>query len=75
MNDHAGRTPLQRELPWWLVPVQAAVIVACIVLVYGQSVRGPFFFDDYKAIVENEPLRQLWRCARRTRIHWQVGLW
>lgn len=60
MSEHVSQSPSPSENPWWLVPTQAVVIVACIVLMYGQSVRGPFFFDDYKAIVENQHLRQLW---------------
>jgi Flp pilus assembly protein TadD len=43
--------------PRWL---PAALIVAAVVAVYANSMRGPFVFDDVPAIVQNESIRKLW---------------
>ena len=40
----------------WLVPLLAIIGV----LVYGNSLAGPFVLDHSNAIVENERIRQVW---------------
>lgn len=46
-----------RRLHAWLV---AALIVAATLLVYGNTLRAPFVFDDEPAIVQNPTIRQWW---------------
>lgn len=40
--------------------VEAAAILAVVMLVYARALPGPFVFDDRSAIVENASLRGLW---------------
>ncbi|MEE9211156.1 MAG: hypothetical protein V3U29_00715, partial [Phycisphaeraceae bacterium] len=39
-------------MPWLLVVVG--------VLVYANSLSGPFIYDDHASIVDNKPIRHLW---------------
>ncbi len=41
----------------WLYPVVLVLAAACA---YVNSLHGPFFFDDFKAIPENGSIRTLW---------------
>ena len=43
-------------MPWWM----PAVVVALGVLVYANSLNGPFIFDDGHGITQNPSVRQLW---------------
>jgi len=36
------------------------VLLAAIALVYGNALSGPFLFDDFGAIVENDHVRRIW---------------
>jgi tetratricopeptide (TPR) repeat protein len=36
------------------------LIAGCVIAAYANSLRGPFVFDDYPSIVQNERLRQIW---------------
>ena len=38
----------------------ALALVACIVLVYANSLRAPFLFDDTGAVLNNPTIRHLW---------------
>ena len=42
------------------VAIRAAVIVVAGVIVYSNSLAGPFIFDDRTAILDNQQIRQLW---------------
>jgi Flp pilus assembly protein TadD len=44
----------------WSRWLPAALIVAAVVAVYANSMRGPFVFDDVPAIVQNGSIRTLW---------------
>ncbi len=46
--------------PAWMRTLPAVLIVATVVAVYANSLRGPFIFDDVTAIVENPSIRKLW---------------
>jgi tetratricopeptide (TPR) repeat protein len=52
----AGSPRRARWRPW----VAAAVIVAAGVVVYANSLRGVFLFDDLRGIRDNPELRQVW---------------
>ena len=41
----------------WLAP---ALLAAAVVLVYANSLRSPFLFDDTVAVVDNATIRHLW---------------
>ena len=45
------------RLPAWLA---AALIVVATLLVYSNTLRSPFVFDDEPAILQNSTIRQLW---------------
>ncbi|HWA25131.1 MAG TPA: tetratricopeptide repeat protein [Lacunisphaera sp.] len=42
----------------------AAVLVAAVVLAYGNSLTGPFIFDDFQAVARNSSIRELARLDR-----------
>jgi protein O-mannosyl-transferase len=50
------RAPPSRSLALWA----AAVILGAGVLVYANSLSGPFIFDDLNSIVENTAIRRFW---------------
>lgn len=43
----------------WRVPLVGALVSAVVIVAYGNSLHGPFVFDDFTAIAENSTLRQL----------------
>ena len=43
----------------WTLPA-GGLIVAAVIAAYGNSLAGPFIYDDVKAIVENPTIRRLW---------------
>ena len=59
------RSTTARPWPRWATPLAGAVIVLAVMAVYGNSLSGPFVFDDVGAIVDNPTIRQL-------RPFWQV---
>jgi tetratricopeptide (TPR) repeat protein len=44
----------------WFLALPFALIVATGILVYANSLQGPFIWDDETAIVTNPTIRQLW---------------
>jgi tetratricopeptide (TPR) repeat protein len=52
MADQRGA----KGLAWWM-PV---ALVGAVVAVYANSLRAPFFQDDFQIIVHNERLHRLW---------------
>jgi len=56
--DRAGKSDSRNSK--WAARLSAALIVLATVATYSNSFSGVFVFDDRKAILENESLRQLW---------------
>jgi hypothetical protein len=50
-----GVEPATSAIRW-----RAAVVVLAGLLVYGNSLSGPFLFDDQNSIVRNPQIRELW---------------
>jgi protein O-mannosyl-transferase len=44
---------------WW----RPALIVVAGLLVYGNSLAGPFVFDDWAAVVTNDQIRSVWHAG------------
>ena len=40
--------------------VAIGIIIAAGVLAYHNSLQGPFIFDDFESIVDNQTIRHLW---------------
>ena len=55
--SHSPSTPLSR---WSDSRLYAALLLAAVALVYANSLRSPFLFDDTGAVVENSTIRHLW---------------
>ena len=55
-------TPSERDprRSTWLHALPFALIIATGILVYANSLQGPFIWDDETAIVTNPTIRQLW---------------
>ena len=44
----------------WTVPLAAGVLVVAVLAAYGNSLAGPFVYDDLPAIPGNPTIRHLW---------------
>ena len=52
-----GAAPAARSWRGWAA---AGLLVMAVIAAYGNSVHGPFIFDDTPSIVENPSIRHLW---------------
>lgn len=55
-NNLIDDTTLEGRMPRWAPPLALALLVS---LVFGNTLSGPFLFDDYYSIVNNHSIRTL----------------
>ena len=59
-HSHAGSDAACASASWRVTIPAAGLIVLAGVAVYGNSLAGPFVFDDLKAIGDNRTIHRLW---------------